>query len=193
MIVTIPAKNLRVTARKVTSFNNQLKELEAKMRKVAAATNALGLAAPQIGVDAAAALVPLPGGLTFIVNPEIDHTAGRTLSLEGCLSIPNKQFLVVRHQDITFRYQDVTGECVEISLIKNFDVVRVIEHEIDHLKGILIDDFAIGSPAVRERFYRHRNNNLSCEQLVVYMENRNRLTVREQEVTFFLKTLKNLK
>ncbi|MCA6484058.1 MAG: peptide deformylase [Chitinophagaceae bacterium] len=176
-----------MASRKVMVFDSSLVNLEAKMRREVERNMALGLAAPQVGVNLAAALVPLEDGLTFVVNPEIVSRSHRTLSIESCLSIPGREFLVVRHQDLYLTYQTITGEFRDIAFSKNFDQVRVIEHEIDHLLGILIDDFGLSDKHTQDNYYRNRLNNLTFEQTRTLVAERPRLTVSDKELEEFSK------
>lgn len=181
MIVEKPNQSLRHAARKVESFDRSLQNLEHRMRRVAMETRALGLAAPQVGVNLAAALVPLESGLTFVVNPQIVTRVYRVLSVESCLSIPGKEFLVVRHQDLFLTYQTVDGDFKEIAFSKNPEKVRVVEHEIDHLHGIMIDDFGFEKAGAQDNYYKNRGYKLTFEQVRIIVAERERLGITEQE------------
>lgn len=192
MIIQKPTQSLRQASRKVIEFGGALANLETKMRMVVQKENALGLAAPQIGVNQAVALVPIENKLTLIVNPEIVTRSHRKLSLEGCLSIPGKEFLVVRHEDMTLTYQTVTGEFEYVVFSKNLETVRVIEHEVDHLLGIMIDDFGMGEASTKYNYYANRRGNISFEQTQLFTAERARLAVKREEFYDFYKKSKKI-
>mgnify|MGYP000135378213 CR=1 FL=1 len=99
-----------------------------------------GLAAPQIGYDVRVVAVLLSGGFTIMVNPEYIYKKGKLLNgNEGCLSRPGtikKPVNVKRFYKIRIRYTDINGDVVETKF-RSMNA-RVIQHEIDHLDGILI-------------------------------------------------------
>ena len=105
----------------------------------------VGLAAPQVheGLRIFVALLDdepdAKSEATIVINPEITPHEGFTEDgWEGCLSIPDIRGLVPRHTDITVRSIDRHGKAVELRL-KNFPA-RVVQHETDHLDGVLFPD-----------------------------------------------------
>ena len=101
----------------------------------------VGLAAPQVGVSKRL-LIACPtvkrGEEYVIVNPEILESSGREMGAEGCLSLPGIQGEVARAKKIKLRYQDRTGKVITTEL-KDF-FARIIQHEMDHLDGVLLID-----------------------------------------------------
>ena len=75
------------------------------------------------------------------MNPVILEKEGEEISMEGCLSIPGKQGTVKRAKNIKVKYNDLTGE-EKIMEAEDF-LARIIQHEMDHLDGILYTDKAI--------------------------------------------------
>ncbi len=106
----------------------------------------VGIAAPQIGAMARVALVdvsrnpkyPAGHGLLILVNPAIAYSAGVQVFREGCLSIPEFTANIERKMRIGVRAHGLGGELVEIEA-EGFEAV-VLQHEIDHLDGILFFD-----------------------------------------------------
>lgn len=143
-IITHPDVRLRRVSSRVDLFDDRLlalvEELEQAMR---AGPGGVGIAAPQLGelqriiiVDCRQARRPCPHhGLLAMVNPEILFAEGESLGREGCLSVPDWVGMVPRASTIGVAYQDVAGERHEIES-SGFEA-RVIQHEIDHLNGIL--------------------------------------------------------
>jgi len=107
----------------------------------------LGLAAPQVGFNLRAVLVRLNSGtpharVMAMINPEIISAGPETeIAEEGCLSLPNIFVKVKRLKSLTVKFFDERGE-EQILEFKDLNA-RIIQHEIDHLDGILIVDKAI--------------------------------------------------
>ncbi len=141
MLVRKRHKVLRQMARHVTTFDEDLRKLLDKMFSQMTSHRGIGIAAPQIGVGLQAALVvDVAGQQVFeIINPRIvERFGGAWKHVEGCLSLPGQQHTVTRHGGIVLEYQDSLGQQHR----KTFQgtVAQIIQHEVDHLDGILIDD-----------------------------------------------------
>lgn len=105
-------------------------------------SNGVGLAAPQIGISKRAVIVHTEDdGLFEMINPVIFAAEGEEEDWEGCLSVPGTEGRVVRASKIKVRYMDRTGRQVEM-FAQGF-LARVIQHETDHLNGILYVDRAL--------------------------------------------------
>jgi peptide deformylase len=109
------------------------------------AAKGVGLAAPQVGVSRKITVIDISGGVKeegappsdriVLINPKIISKEGKQVGEEGCLSIPGFREQVARAKKVTVRAQDVEGEWFERS---GEDLLaRAIQHEIDHLHGIL--------------------------------------------------------
>ncbi len=97
----------------------------------------VGLAATQIGLSLRLAVIDADGQKFTLINPVIIKKSDERITFpEGCLSIPGKEFEIIRHEKIVVRYLDRTGKTCKIKL-KGFLAV-VFQHEIDHLDGIVI-------------------------------------------------------
>ncbi|MCG4727573.1 peptide deformylase, partial [Phocaeicola vulgatus] len=77
-------------------------------------------------------------GPLVLINPEIIETSGREVGLEGCLSIPSEFGFVERHESIVVKNQDLKGRTHTIQASGFF--ARAIQHEMDHLDGVLFTD-----------------------------------------------------
>jgi peptide deformylase len=98
-----------------------------------------GLAAPQIGVSERVIVAVLDERLVGLVNPEITWRSGEIVrDEEGCLSLPNQYVMVARDKAIGVKFLDVNGKPQELRLSDMN--ARVIQHEVDHLDGVLIVD-----------------------------------------------------
>jgi peptide deformylase len=110
----------------------------------------IGLAAPQIGVSLALVVVKLAEDLPLIelINPETVSCSGEEVDVEGCLSVSGIFGEVKRCTEVTGRYQDRTGEQKELKTSGLF--ARALQHEIDHLEGVLFIDKVINYVAEEE-------------------------------------------
>jgi peptide deformylase len=138
---------LRQKATRVRSVDDSLRKLAADMFETMHAAPGVGLAAPQIGVMRRLIVVHVPENhdkegeseLTVaLVNPEIVRQHGRVLGYEGCLSIPGWTAEVPRAEIVTVKAIDLDNKPVRIKA-KGW-AARVLQHEIDHLDGILFFD-----------------------------------------------------
>lgn len=138
---------LHAPARPVDDFGNELQHLLADMFATNTAAAGAGLAAPQIGVPVAAFLYDcLDGDLRrrtgVIWNPALELPYGRARRLEvrdeGCLSLPGGHADVARLDQAVCRGQDQFGE--EVEVVGSGQLARCLQHEADHLQGIVFGD-----------------------------------------------------
>ena len=101
----------------------------------------VGLAAPQIGYNKRIFVINFNGDIRTFINPVISQTKGLTLSKEGCLSLPGKQYIRPRNNDISAVYQTPLGK-IESRRFVGF-AAEVFQHELDHLDGLLISDIGL--------------------------------------------------
>ena len=131
---------LRKRAAKVEKVTDCQRELLDEMAKLMYAGSGIGLAAPQAGINAAMIVVDIASRLYKLINPKIVKRQGRQVLEEGCLSIPGICINVKRAKKITVKAQNENGEPLAIEAE---DLLAcVFQHEIDHLKGRLIVDYA---------------------------------------------------
>jgi len=104
----------------------------------------LGLAAPQIGINERIIIVEVDEACHVMLNPEIKwHSQDKVLGYEGCLSVPDVECSVRRYGTLVVAYDDLSG--ARCQMPASGLLARVIQHEIDHLNGILITDRATES------------------------------------------------
>lgn len=143
-IYQYPDSVLRKETAKVTVFDNDLATLVEDMAETMYDAPGIGLAAPQVGKSIKVIVVDTTpreeGEKRYLpmVNPEIIAHEGTQVDEEGCLSVPELTANVTRFQNVTVTYQDLQGQQHEISTENRFAVV--LQHEIDHLNGILFID-----------------------------------------------------
>jgi len=132
---------LREKCTEVIEFDNSLKMLEEAMYETMAQAGGVGLAAPQVGVTKRLFVIEIPreGIKKTFVNPQIIETSVEThKALEGCLSLPGLEHEVERPQRVTVFAQDTDGKPFTLSADGLF--ARAIQHENDHLNGVLYID-----------------------------------------------------
>ena len=140
-IVTYPDPVLAKIAEPWTDFSDVQQKFFDDMIHTMYVEDGVGLAAPQVGVSKRVMIVSPKGKKgeeLVIVNPEILEMHGREKGPEGCLSFPGISADVFRATKIVIRFQDRTGKTVE-GQVKDF-FARVIQHELDHLNGVLLVD-----------------------------------------------------
>jgi len=139
-IITDPDPVLRQKSLKVTNINAGVLRVLENMRDTLYAADGVGLAAPQIGISKRIIIVDPGDNLIEIINPEITYSEGETNGSEGCLSVPGKVGWLKRAQKVIVKGLNRSGESIEIEAM-DF-LARILQHEIDHLDGILFPDKA---------------------------------------------------
>ena len=139
-ICCLPDAILREKAKKVPSIDGSIKKLINDMVETMKQIGGVGLAAPQVGVLLQVAVLQMPGEEPFaIINPKIVKRSGDREVMEGCLSVPGYQGEVKRSASITVRGLDKKGKKIRIKAT-GF-LAQALEHEIDHLNGVLYIDY----------------------------------------------------
>ncbi|MBN1870219.1 MAG: peptide deformylase [Candidatus Omnitrophica bacterium] len=108
----------------------------------------VGLAAPQVGINQRFFVLDIGDGPMIVTNPEIIKRSGSAVMEEGCLSVPEVTIAVTRSEELTLRYTDENNHARKLTC--NGLLARVIQHEMDHLNGVLIDHYA--SHEEKEKF-----------------------------------------
>lgn len=138
---------LRQKAMKIRQVDDSLRRIAENMHKTMLDAPGVGLAGPQVGVMRRIAVVHLPAGYVdeddpditlTLINPEIVKGHGWVVAQEGCLSIPHWVGMVPRFETITAKAMDLNNRHVRIKA--EGMLARVIQHEVDHLDGILFVD-----------------------------------------------------
>lgn len=127
---------LHKPAAPISQFDGEVRSIARHLRDTLVAHNALGLAAPQIGISKRVAYVQVQGFSAVLINPRILSTEGSTTAVEGCLSLPKSQRAMIRAATIHLEYCNVLGVTQRVKL--GGLVARCVQHEIDHLDGNLI-------------------------------------------------------
>jgi peptide deformylase len=148
---------LRQKAMKIRSVDDGLRKLAADMHETMDDAPGVGLAGPQIGVMRRIIVVHVPGEYiaegepdirATLINPEIIKGHGRDVAMEGCLSIPGWVGDVPRYESITVKAMDLNNRDIRIKAHGYY--ARVIQHEVDHLDGVLFVDRVEDKSTLRE-------------------------------------------
>jgi len=129
---------LRTKAKEVVNFNDSIKRLLRNMEDTMYDADGVGLAAPQIGVSKRVIIVDVGDGLIELINPVIEQFEGEEEDQEGCLSVPGRQGIVKRAASVKVSALDRAGNNIVIDA--EGLLARALQHEIDHLEGILFID-----------------------------------------------------
>lgn len=145
-IVEYPDKRLREKSKEVKEFDASLHKLLDAMNPLMINTNGIGLAAIQVAHPIRALILNIPDedgeqppeNLLEIINPVMTHKSGETTYQEGCLSVPQFYEDIKRYDNVVINYQDRYGNTK--TLDADGLLAIAIQHEMDHLEGILFID-----------------------------------------------------
>lgn len=163
-ILTFPNPVLRQKVETVTSFDESLKELATDLAETMYDAPGAGLAANQIGVCLRVVVVDISENKEekkhlVLVNPEIIDKEGCQIDEEGCLSVIDLTAKVERYRKLLVRAQDLDGKSWEFPAEDFF--ARVIQHELDHINGILFIDHL---SSLKRTLYKKRLKKILREQ-----------------------------
>lgn len=160
-IVEYPDKKLREKSKEVKSFDAKLHELLDSMYPLMIETNGIGLAAIQVAHPVRVLILNIPDedgeqpieNLLEIINPVITRKEGETVYQEGCLSVPKFYEDITRFETLSINYQDRDGNTKTLEADGLLSIA--IQHEMDHLEGILfIDKLSYGRRKKFEKEYK---------------------------------------
>jgi peptide deformylase len=139
-IRTVPDPILKQKSKRVSAIDRSVKKLIRDMAETLhAEAGRVGLAAPQVGVSLRVTVIGLPDEDDIVlINPEIVRRNGQRMVSEGCLSIPGYVGQLYRAETVTAKGLDIKGK--EIRIKADGLLAQALEHEIDHLNGILYID-----------------------------------------------------
>lgn len=133
-------KVLRTKTKNVPVLTKEIKMLIKNMQATTLAAKGAGIAAPQVNRTERICIALIGKKLTPLVNPEILWRSKEVDTMEeGCLSLPNVWLQITRPKEIVVKFLSTIGKERELKL-SGFDA-RVVQHEVDHLEGVLITDY----------------------------------------------------
>lgn len=134
-----PDPVLRRRSRRVKSMDSSIHKLINDMIETMRAAPGVGLAAPQVGIPLRVIVIGIPEEEEIcLINPEIVRRKGERLVDEGCLSIPGYTGQLKRSESVTVKGRDLKGK--EIRIKADELLAQALEHEIDHINGVLYVD-----------------------------------------------------
>ena len=144
---------LRMETNSVKDFDHSLELFAQEMIETMHSNDGVGLAAPQVGDLRSLIVIEVsneedeePMEPLILVNPDIKELSGSCVIEEGCLSIPDVKVEIERPKEIRIKFQDVKGEKKDLRC--DGILARIIQHEVDHLRGRLMIDYL--SPVKRD-------------------------------------------
>jgi peptide deformylase len=150
-VLRFPDERLRTIAKPVTSITEETKKIVADMFETMYDENGVGLAATQINIHQRIVVIDVSEDKEnplVLINPKITHKSGDIMiNEEGCLSVPGCYAKVDRNTEVTLEALDLDGN--EYSLDAEELLAICIQHELDHLNGVLFVDYL--SPLKRQR------------------------------------------
>jgi peptide deformylase len=165
-VVQFPDPRLKEVSKPITEVTDELRELAADMIDVMYDEPGIGLAAPQVGASVRMFVIDTDWGdeekeksPSVVINPEISEREGRITWDEGCLSVPDYTATVERDATITLKGQDLDGNPIE----ERAEGLRAvcIQHEVDHLDGVLFIDRI--SRLKRSLYVKKRKKQIAAE------------------------------
>ena len=141
-VITNPNEILRKKSQKVADISNKkIQDLIPEMIETMLIEDGVGLAAPQIGENIRMVVINHKDNTLVMINPKIIKKSFiKEWGEEGCLSVPNKYGEVKRHKRVVVKYQNEGSENKELKA--HGLLARIVQHELDHLDGILFIDKA---------------------------------------------------
>ena len=163
-VVGVKDPVLRQKARPVTKIDKKIRQLIADMKNTLGSQRdpeGVGLAAPQVGKSIRLFIMKYKGNERVVINPEILEVRKEKIGkkkakkkkrniLEGCLSLPHYYGPIERDNSIKIKYLNENGE--ELVEVFTGFLAQIIEHEIDHLEGILFIDHILKQKAPLYKF-----------------------------------------
>jgi len=158
-ILKLPDPRLKQVSEPVESFDQALRDFIADLEETRlAGPGAVGIAAPQVAHFRRIVILDLSSrpktpnhGHLVLINPEITHWEGFAMGREGCLSVPDYTGNVIRATQIRLKAQDADG--VERQYEMEGFEARAVQHELDHLDGLLFVDRVVSR---RTDLYRRK-------------------------------------
>ena len=170
-VVKYGEATLRQPSKEVHKVSQKIKNLVQDMLDTMYSQNGVGLAAPQIGenlrifvIDVSSANEPL-NPMVFI-NPKIIKKSGACISHEGCLSFPEVYTDVKRYENVMVKALDTNGRSFVMEAKEGSLLARAIQHEFDHLDGVLFIDHSINRFEAEEVLKKYNLPPLEIDKLL---------------------------
>lgn len=170
-IVKYGEPSLRQPSKEVHKVSKKIQELVRDLLDTMYATNGVGLAAPQIGENVRVFVIDVstneePLNPMVFINPKIVKKSGATNSYEGCLSFPEAYTNVRRYENIIVKALDKHGKPFILEAKEGCLLARAIQHENDHLDGVLFIDHTRNRFETDKILLEHNLNPIEPEKLI---------------------------
>lgn len=164
-------KSLREPSKEVHKVSKKIQELVQDLLDTMYAKNGVGMAAPQIGVNYRVFVVDVsknnePLNPIVFINPKIIKKSGSCVAQEGCISFPEAYTDVKRYSDIMVKALDRHGRPFVLEAKDGELLARAIQHENDHLDGILFIDHCVNRFETDEILAKHKLPPIEPERLI---------------------------
>lgn len=170
-IVKYGTESLRQPSKEVHKVSQKVKNLVQDLIDTMYASNGVGLAAPQIGENVRIFVLDVstneePLNPIVFINPKIIKKSGACISHEGCLSFPEAFTDVRRYANVMVKALDSNGRSFVLEAKEGTLLARCIQHEFDHLDGVLFIDHAINRFEAEEVLSKNNLPPLQVEKMV---------------------------
>lgn len=158
-VLIYPHEGLRTKAKPITVIDESISILAKNMFDTMHVNDGIGLAATQVNVDKRIIVIDIPDDQRtplVLINPEIIESAGNTSMEEGCLSLPTVHEIIERKATVTIKYRNLADE--EIQLAADGLLAICIQHEMDHLNGIVFADYfsALKKQRIKKKLQKYK-------------------------------------
>ena len=170
-ILTYGEKTLRERSKDVHKVSRKIQDLVKDLLDTLYAQNGVGLAAPQIGENYRVFVIDTSTGdedlnPIIFINPKIIKKTGAVVSHEGCLSFPEAYTDVRRYANVMIKAMDETGRSFVLEAKEGSLLARAIQHEFDHLEGVLFIDHARNRFAVEQELAQRNLPPIEIEKML---------------------------
>ena len=164
-------KSLREPSKEVHKVSKKIQELVQDLLDTMYAQNGVGLAAPQIGVNYRVFVIDVstnnePLNPMVFINPKIIKKSGAIISQEGCLSFPEAYTDVKRYKNVMVKALDINGKSFVMEAKDGCLLARAIQHEYDHLDGILFIDHCVNRFETDNILSKHNLPPVEADRLI---------------------------
>ena len=144
----LPDPVLKQKSKRVRNIDGSIQKLIGNMMETMHSAEGVGLAAPQVGTPLRVIVIGIPGEQEIaLINPEIVRSKGERLIIEGCLSVPGYVGEIKRAESVTVKGLNPDGKKIRIKA--DGLLAQALEHEIDHINGVLYIDHLEGMAKLR--------------------------------------------
>lgn len=170
-VVKYGEASLREPSKEVHKVSQKIKVLVQDLLDTMYQQNGVGLAAPQIGENVRVFVIDVstnkePLNPMVFINPKIIKKSGACVSNEGCLSFPEAYTEVKRYANVMIKAMDRNGRSFVLEAKDGTLLARAIQHEYDHLDGVLFIDHAINRFDAEEQLSQHNLPPLEVEKIL---------------------------